>query len=253
MISLGDMFQPVAWLFVLTALGLAWAWRKSNSRRRLIPAISFFALLWIFCMPLTSNLALGTLEWGYPPGQQYPRDMRMIVVLSGGITYGDELVTRAELSNDTVQRCLAAAELYHAGAGKKLLLSGGKVDPSNVGPQLADAMKQLMKRLQVPGHEMLLEETSRSTYENAVESARILKQHNIDKAILVTDAAHLPRATRCFRKQGIEVLPWGCRYRSRPLRFTPMLIVPNASAAQGTVAAIHEWLGLAWYWLSGKI
>lgn len=160
-----------------------------------------------------------------------PPDVRMIVVLSGGVTYGDELVPESHLTSDTVERCFAAAELYHAGAGKKLLLSGGKVNQSHVGPQLADAM--------------LLENTSRSTYENAVESAKLLNQLNVGRVILVTDAAHLPRATRCFRRQGIDVIPWSCRYRSRPLRFSPMLLVPNASAAEGTEAAIHEWLGLA--------
>ncbi|MCE9553586.1 MAG: YdcF family protein [Planctomycetes bacterium] len=204
-------------------------------------------------MPLTSNLALATLEWGYPPGKQAAQDVPMIVVLSGGMAYGDALVPESRLANDTVQRCFAAAEIYHAGSGSKLLLSGGKVNPSNVGPQLADAMKELMERLRVPADAMLLENTSRSTYENAVESARILKQHHVDKVILVTDAAHLPRATRCFRKQGIEVIPWGCRYRSRPLQFSPMLFVPHPSAAEGTEAAIHEWAGLAWYWLNGRI
>lgn len=253
MISLGDLLQPFGWLFVLTALGLAWAWRRSQTRRKLIPAISLFALLWLLCVPLTSHFALGLLEWGYPPGKQVPGDVSMIVVLSGGMAYGDELVPESHLTNDTVQRCFAAAELYHAVPGKKLLLSGGKVDDRNNGPQLADAMKEWMKRLKVPAETMLVENSSKSTYENAVESARILKQHKIDRVILVTDAAHLPRAARCFRSQGIEVVPWGCRYRSRPLKFSPMLFVPHPSAAEGTEAAIHEWLGLAWYWLRGRI
>jgi len=253
MMSLGDLVHPFGWLFILLAAALAWAWKRSEVRRKLLPAIVLFALLWIYCLPLTSHVALGTLEWGYPPLRRIPQGEPLIVVLSGGISYGDELVPEAILSDDTVDRCFAGAALYHAGAAKKMLLAGGKVDPSDEGPQLADSMLELMTRLQVPADAILVERSSRSTYENAVESARILKEHGIGRVILVTDAAHLPRAVRCFRAQGIDVIPWGCRYRARPLEFSPLLFIPNPSAAEGMHAAIHEWLGLAWYWVRGRI
>lgn len=252
MISLADLLQPFPWLFLLLAVMLFWTWRQSESRRRLWVVVALFTLLWIWCMPIVSHLALGSLEWEYPPTPT-PAGVPVIVVLSGGIAYGDEMVPQALLTSDTVERCCAAAELYHARPGSKLLLSGGKVDPTRVGPQLAEAMKELMERLGVSAKDIQLESTSRSTYENAVESARMLKQGNVEKVVLVTDAAHLPRAMRCFHAQGIEAVPWGCRYRARPLRWSPMLFVPNPSAADGTQAAFHEWVGLAWYRLRGWI
>jgi uncharacterized SAM-binding protein YcdF (DUF218 family) len=253
MMSLAGLVHPFGWLFVLLAAALVWAWKRSESRRRLVPAVVLFALLWVYCMPLTSHFALATLEWNYPPQRQIPQDEAMIVVLSGGMAYGDELVPESKLSEDTVQRCFEGAALYHAGAAKKLLLTGGKVNAADQGPQLADAMLDLMKRLQVPGDAILLERNSRSTFENAVESCRILKEHHAGRVVLVTDAAHLPRAVRCFRAQGIDVIPWGCRYRARPLQLSFRLIIPHPSAAEGMHAAIHEWLGLAWYWVQGRI
>jgi uncharacterized SAM-binding protein YcdF (DUF218 family) len=252
-ISLADLLQPFPWLFVLMAVALFWLWRRSGSRRQLLLVIIPFALLWIFCMPLSSHFALGSLEWNYPPRQKVPAAAPVIVVLSGGIYYPDSLVSEAQLSSDTVDRCFEGAALYHGKVGGRLLLSGGKVDESRAGPQLAEAMKTLMMQLGVPAKDILLEPNSRSTYENAVESARILKEQNVQRIVLVTDAAHLPRAIRCFRRQGIEVVPWGCRYRARPLEFSPMLVIPHPSAAEGTQAALHEWLGLAWYWLRGWI
>jgi len=251
--SLAGLVHPFGWLFVGLAAALAWLWKRSESRRRLVPAMVLFALLWIYCLPLTSHFALWTLEWNYPPRRQMPQNEAMIVVLSGGMSYGDQWVPEARLSEDTVQRCFEGAALYHAGAAPKILLTGGKVNPADEGPQLADAMLDLMKRLQVPGDAMLLERNSRSTYENAVETSRILKEHNVGRIILVTDAAHLPRASGCFRAQGIDVIPWGCRYRARPLVLSLSLVIPHPSAAEGMHAAIHEWLGLAWYWVRGRI
>ncbi len=69
--------------------------------------------------------------------------------------------------------------------------------------------------------------------------------------ILVTDATHMPRALRCFRAQGIEVVPAPCNYRTTPLRWSIAMLIPQYYALGGFHAAAHEWLGMAWYRLRG--
>lgn len=98
-----------------------------------------------------------------------------------------------------------------------------------------------------------LETQSRTTYENAVESKRLLEQRGIGKVVLVTEAIHLPRGVGCFRRQGFEVVPAACQYRATRFELAPSRFLPNANAALNFQEVWHEWLGLAWYWLRGRI
>ena len=51
---------------------------------------------------------------------------------------------------------------------------------------------------------LVLETDSRSTLENARCSARIMRARGWTKALVVTDAVHLPRALLAFRAHGID-------------------------------------------------
>jgi uncharacterized SAM-binding protein YcdF (DUF218 family) len=47
-----------------------------------------------------------------------------------------------------------------------------------------------------------MESISRNTYENAVQTQRLIQEHGLSQIILVTTAIHLPRAMACFHKVG---------------------------------------------------
>jgi uncharacterized SAM-binding protein YcdF (DUF218 family) len=81
----------------------------------------------------------------------------------------------------------------------------------------------------------------------------MLRARGIGAITLVTETYHMPRAVRCFRRQGLSVTPSPCAYRT--LGFQGLLedFVPNARAIQHWEDALHEYIGLAWYRLSGKI
>ena len=52
---------------------------------------------------------------------------------------------------------------------------------------------------------------------------------------------------------GILVVPAGCRYRATEFFWTVFNFLPSAGAANSNQEVIHEWMGLAWYWLKGRI
>jgi uncharacterized SAM-binding protein YcdF (DUF218 family) len=88
-----------------------------------------------------------------------------------------------------------------AGAAPVLLLSGGKGDG---GPAEAEVMAGLARAAGVPEARLILENESRSTLENAHHSARLMRARGWTRALVVTDAVHLPRALLAFRAAGIE-------------------------------------------------
>jgi uncharacterized SAM-binding protein YcdF (DUF218 family) len=246
------LLRPLVVANLAVAIALAALWRKREGKRRLVLLTGAFLLLALLSLPVTSFLALGSLEWSYPPLHGRPENAQAIVVLSGSMrpAAGDEL--RFEPGTDTLYRCLRAAELYHA-APCPLLLSGGKVHPADPGPAVAEVMREFLLTQGVRSEDLIVEPDSRTTYENAVDSARLLSEKNIHRIVLVTDAASLRRAVGCFRKQGLEVIPCGCRYRALGHNGGLGDYLPDAGAAVGVDEAAHEWIGLALYWLTDRI
>lgn len=249
-----DLFQPHVLCALWVGLALVQLWRKRlEPRRRLVWLVLPLLALMVLSTPLASYLALGSLEWSYPPQEERPGDLQAIVVLSGDIRPPDAVRKKAELGVDTLYRCLTAAEVYRAGPSCLVLVSGGVVEPDDATPPVADLMRDFLVRLGVARADVLVENQSRSTYENAVEASKLLEARGLRKAVLVTDAAHLPRALACFRGQGIDVVPWGCRYRATRLPAALDTFLPDLAAARGVREAWHEWVGIAWYRLTGKI
>ena len=87
------------------------------------------------------------------------------------------------------------------------------------------------------------EAQSRDTRENALRTAQLLQREGIRRVALVSDAWHLPRATREFEQAGFEVLP-----APTGLPFTterPVLEwVPSAGALLLSRNVLREWIAL---------
>jgi uncharacterized SAM-binding protein YcdF (DUF218 family) len=246
--------SPLQILAIVTVVaGLLLWWRSAGSRRKLLWLLVPAILLAACCTPLAAYLALGSLEWHYPSDDRRLASSPVIVVLGGGMWPADSLRHKAELSPDTLYRCLHAAELYHQGPRCPVLVSGGKVRAKEPGPPVADVMRQLLSQLGVPAADIWVEETSRSTYENATECRKQLAVRKIDHVTLVTSAVHMVRAARCFRRQGLTVVPAPCYHRATRLPSGIDPLLPSADAARGVQDAYHEWIGLLWYWLSDRI
>ena len=58
----------------------------------------------------------------------------------------------------------------------------------------------------MPETALILENSSRTTYENAAMTEDQLKARGIGKILLVTSALHMPRAMAAFAKQGVVAI-----------------------------------------------
>jgi uncharacterized SAM-binding protein YcdF (DUF218 family) len=250
-----EIASPFFLLTVWLAAALVYlAWKGAEPRRRLLWAVVPASLLALFSMPAISYLALGTLEWSYPPRSPRADAGQAIVVLSGGILPPDEWRQEAQLSADTLYRCLHALRLYRQSPACPVVVSGGRVFPDEPGPTLAATMRAFLVEIGIPQEDIWTEELSRSTYENAVECGKILRARGIQDIVLVTQAVHMPRADRCFRRQGLNVTPAPCHHRATvdfPTRLSDYK--PTPRGAREFEEAFHEWIGLAWYWIHGRI
>jgi uncharacterized SAM-binding protein YcdF (DUF218 family) len=248
-----ELLQPYAILLVLTGFALLRLWyRRQETRARLLWVSIPFGFLFVISLPAVADLVLGSLEWKYAPLRERPADVQAIVVLASYVYPPAQEGGLPELDESTASRCRMAAQLYRQGRAIPVLVTGGSANPGK-DPVCAVAMRDFMVELAVPAGDIVVEGDSRTTYENAVNSKKILAERGISRVVLLTDAAHLYRSVACFRRQGLEVIPCGCRYRAEHLEFSLPRFLPKVRAVEACQRACHEWLGVLWYRLHGRL
>lgn len=226
--------------------------------------LTAFLLLWLGGNRLVSMTLVRSLEWQYLPSWGAAQDLpqaEMIVLLGGGEEAAAPPQTVAGL-NDAGDRMVHAAWLYQQGAAPRVLASGGIVGVD--GPALqagAEAMHQLLEIMGVPAGAITLERRSRNTYENAIETKKLLDAQGIERIILVTSAMHMPRAQAIFARQGFDVIPAATDFNVTQAEwdyyFTPdpaiqvFNLFPSADALDWTMRAMKEYLGIIVYRLRG--
>jgi uncharacterized SAM-binding protein YcdF (DUF218 family) len=147
---------------------------------------------------------------------------------------------------DTFSRCEHAAWIYKRWGPIPVLACEGRQQPTALGN-----MRTLLQRAGVSEKMIWMEEESRTTHENAVYGARILRSHGVKHIALVVEGQSMPRAAACFRKEGIDVIPAPSELRTwGPLSEE---LLPNWRAIRRNEITLHEIVGLGWYKLRGWI
>jgi uncharacterized SAM-binding protein YcdF (DUF218 family) len=120
--------------------------------------------------------------------------------------------------------------------------------------------------LGVPLDKIRSDDRSRNTAENALFSARLLRQSGLKRVLLVTSCLHLRRAEAVFRKAGFVPPPgpgdpvtdglvldvFGVDTLQRPLDF-PDILIPEASALDRSFRVLSEIAGYLYYGLAGRL
>lgn len=249
------LLEPFTALSLCLVAATTWAWRRQRPRTRpLVATAILVGSLFVLSLPVTGFLAMRTLESAYPPNRvDVPAPGDTLVVLSAGLVLEDAAGEHVRLDDASIERCLHAVRLYKRAGRCRMILSGGKPDWSKPGPTLAKAMHDFVMELGVRPEDVVLEDKSSTTFENAVNSRVLLSEDADERIWLVTEASHMNRAARCFRKLGIDVTPAPCAHQAAVWEFSIEAFLPAAGGLALITRASHEWLGRIWYRLRGRI
>ncbi len=209
--------------------------------------------LFLWSWEPVAQLTASSFEGRYPERALPEGDAEAIVVLSAAVRLPRESRPEALLDSQSLERTSYAGWLYRNWKAVPILASGGAMGPRGRRVVVADVMKQALVADGVPEEMVWTERRSSSTYWNAVRSAEILRERGIRRIALVTEAYHMPRAELCFRKQGLEVVPAPCGFRSTQPIESWTDLVPATRAIGINEDVLHEWVALAYYRLRGWI
>lgn len=230
------LIMPPTSLVLLALLGL-WLSKKHPKAGRTLAAVSLVTLL-ILNLPVTGNALLRSLETQPPIKEAQLAEAQVIVILGGGKNeHAPEFNDQDTVSRWTLERLRYGAYLQRQ-TGKPILVSGGA--PFGGRPE-AEAMAESLQR-DFYTQDIVIEDRSRDTAENAEFSAQMLQQRGITRIALVSQAWHLPRAAQLFEQQGLTVTPAPTGYTGEDDE--PILRwLPTARALEKSAIALKEYLG----------
>ncbi|NNF01797.1 MAG: YdcF family protein [Bacteroidia bacterium] len=242
--------SPLAWVVILGILVLFTKNPKNKKRR----AIIAFALLLFFSNPFILNQVMHSWEPQAMKVSDVKAEYDIAVLLGGAMRYYNSETDRL-VYGSSVDRVMVCAELYHEEKVKKILISGGSGSMVFQDMKEAPLLAKTFRDAGVANDDIIMESESRNTHENAIESAKILKdRYPGARVLLVTSAYHLPRSIACFEKQGIEVTGFPCDQHSGKQFFTPdRLLIPHAVNLVTWEKLLHEWLGFIVYKVTGYV
>lgn len=202
----------------------------------------FAALLWLLSAPVGERVLLQPLEKACTPSLPEGGNP-VVLVLGGGSRYGNQ-PGEAEPGPYTLQRVIGAFSLAKT-RGWPMLVSGTR--PSGPGHVSgARAMAKTLRELGFTGA-ILLEEESRTTWENFERSSKLIHIYGFDSVIVVTNAFHMKRSIWCAEKTlpDVKIHPWpvGRLSDERPLDALDFL----PESLHESLLGIREHAGLAVY------
>jgi uncharacterized SAM-binding protein YcdF (DUF218 family) len=150
-------------------------------------------------------------------------------------------------------RITDAVQLYKLGRIDMIRVSVGSPFLDDVYNE-ADALKMFLLYSGVPDSVIIIENQAVNTYQNAQFTARLIDQdYPQSTVLLITSGFHVPRASACLKKAGMEFDVYPSDIRSYPVSWHPDLFFPTAQAIEKWEHINKELTGLMVYKLMGYI
>jgi uncharacterized SAM-binding protein YcdF (DUF218 family) len=247
--TLDILGTPLFWALALLIGGAVLVLRR-RPRAGVAAVLGAAAVLYVFSFGGLANRLMRSLEASAV--RTAGDGVYDAVIVLGGLVEPEASESSGQTAyNDSIERLLAAYDLLRTGRARFALLSSGATNPA-----VKDAVEArvLMRQLVAWGIDparLVVEDRSRNTRENAVESAAIVRARGWQRLMVVTSAFHMRRAAGCFRAVGLTFDTWPVDYRTyAPERFASSWL-PRADHLAESTYALREYIGRAVYRLRG--
>jgi uncharacterized SAM-binding protein YcdF (DUF218 family) len=246
-----EFFMPMPIMLGLLIAGLVLLWPKRRPAAAKIMLTIGTVVFMLAGYGVLSDAALKKLEYQYPildikaAGEA---GVKWVVVLAGGHDSDESLPVTSQLAPETQVRLIEGIRIYRSLPGTRLIVSGGKFfDPRTS----AELMARLAEELGVNPKDIVLEDRSKDTHDEAVLLRPILGSKPF---VLVTSAYHMPRTMGLFRALGMQPIPApACRYIHNSQKISPGSFFPDMKGIRNSELVFHEVLGIISAKLMGQI
>ena len=161
-------------------------------------------LMWLLSITPISNLMLMGLDSNLHFSDNPEGDV--IILLGGGVYDNAPDLSGIGVPYQSVQAGIITAVKLQKKLNVPIIASGGKVFEYKKAE--APITKRFLVDLGISKDQIILEENSRDTFENAEYTKKVCENLGFKSPILITSAYHMKRSVLSFRKAKMEVVPF---------------------------------------------
>ena len=231
-LATGWFTSPSSWFLLLQLWALWCLWRGKLRRARILFTVSIGALIAV-SLPLPA-LLIQPLERSFASAP-LPKKVDGLVMLAGAErvrltnAFGEPQFTE---DSERATEFIALARKY---PDARYIFTGQTAE--------CEVFKMFLASQGFDAKRVVFEEHSKDTYESAINTYQMVQPRSDQVWLLLTSAVHMPRAHGAFSKAGWSIVAHPVAYRaSWPLATPDTLQI-----------AVHEWLGIAAYKLTGRM
>jgi uncharacterized SAM-binding protein YcdF (DUF218 family) len=237
----------LAVITILVAVATGLAWLKLRRSAYLIAALALVLFFGIGCGPLAAVMA-SDLQAGYSAEVPVKKAAATAIVLLGGGTEwaSNGRAQSVEVGPLAYGRLVKSLQLYRqckqVNSVCFILITGG--DPQRHGSTEAAVYGAVLRESGVDPADLVLEQRSLNTFQNAQYTAPLLQSRKVNQVLLVTSGVHLRRALLYFAHFAVAATPVRADHVS-PTN-SPVPLSYNFLIAD---LALHEYTGVARYYI----
>lgn len=224
---------------------------------RILPRLSGILIwlgaifLWVCSIDPVSSFLIAPLEIPYQETVA-PEKVSAIIILGGASDLALSTSKRVELG-PAGDRFLVSLQLAKKYPDAAIVYTGGTgaFMPQDI--KEGSIFRDIATQMGVERSRILVDDASRNTRENATETKKLLPDTPDREMLLVTSAFHMTRSLACFRKVGMNPVPYAVDFRGHRGPLNPVFWIPQVDNLATSTHAIKEYIGLITYRISGYI
>ena len=253
--ELKDVFVPGSVPFLLLSLipAVLLLFRKRDGGRAgKIWVASLVLVYWVLSTPIAAVALVHMLSPVVHPvlSAADAGGATAIVVLGAGMqVHRSRGASYGAPTREGSLRVLEAVRLHRLLGGVPIIATGGvRSSPYSESALMAHQLEQLG----VPADKIIKEEKSTNTRDHALFVPPLLKQHGIERFVLVTSQQHIARALGVFRKVGFDPVPSTPEVYVGHGHFLEKYL-PSQEGLSASESLIYDLLGRVYYRIRGWV
>jgi uncharacterized SAM-binding protein YcdF (DUF218 family) len=243
--------SPINSLMIAALVGVLLTSTRFARAGRAVAVLAILLLIAAAAPPL-GYLLIAPLEDRFPPPSPDMAPPDGIIILGGAVN-GEASEARGQTIFDEGERMTAAVLLAQRYPKARIIFTGGNgllaLEASTEAPEA----NRFLTEFGVDPARITLERKSLNTDENARFTAELLHPGREQRWLLVTSAYHMTRSMGLFEHAGFNVIAYPVAYRTMGTGDHHQWDFDPARNLRTFELAMHEWIGLVAYWVTGRI
>ena len=236
---IGFFLSPLIWGIIL--IGITIFINNLKIRKKLLLII--FGILIFFSNGHISRLFIKSMESPLITDQAL-KDKYDYGIVLGGFSHYFPQSKRLQF-NRSSDRILQTINLYFKGRISKIIVAGGSGYLINNEEKESVHVKEFLLTLGIPEKDILIEDQSRNTFENAKNTANLYGNDSLSY-LLITSAFHMKRAYECFEPKFKNIDPYPVHFKIFPEKEKGQFLkgfLPSSEALESWDLILKELIG----------